>query len=284
MELKHPMQEWLERSAPRYAGDFHDWLRGFTIAVASLEPDPEKAAEWASRCAEAFRRRDPAPREVPDLIDGAYPIIAGTRTPAPRPGRNAVPRPALQAEFAGKPGDHEKLRLSSDQRHFTAGRVLLELFHPDDRLCICRTEDGGADFASAGEWASRPDLHTFQFILPSPVRPDSVARSATDVPVRKYYVHETDQDFDFDQQTGLILALGNVLPLRMVVRSAGKSLHAWYDADPVHEEEFFATSISLGGDAHMALRSQICRLPLGHRPPTKKGGGLQNLDYLRPQA
>ena len=283
MILEHPLRECLRKAVAEYGGNYHeDFLRRFTFQVAQLQPDEDLAVAFAEPVAAKLERRPLQPNEVRNLIRGAYKIISGEKKTRPRPGKDASPDRSMRSRFAGKPGALEQLRLTSDLRHFTAGQVLLNLFHPDERICLTRTKDG-AEFASTREWAGRPDLPAYQFILPSPVRPQSFARSAGDVPARRYFVHECDEKEDGpDAQVGYIRTLENICRLKMVVFSAGKSLHAWFDADPRMENEFYTASISLGGDPSMAYATQICRLPLGNRPPTKDGGGLQTLEYLRP--
>jgi len=284
MILEHPLHACLRRIVAKYNGKFHeDFLREFTIEVAKLQPDEDLAVAFVEPIAAKLPRpRPPQPTEVRDLIRGAHQIISGEKKSRPRPGKDASPDRSMRSRFAGKPGALEQLRLTSDLRHFTAGQVLLHLFHQDERICLTRTKEG-AEFATTEEWAGRPDLPGYQFILPSPVRPQSVARSAGDVPARRYFVHECDEREDGpDAQVGYIRTLENFCRLKMVVFSAGKSLHAWFDAEPRMENEFYATSISLGGDPSMAYATQICRLPLGNRPPSPSGGGLQTLEYLRP--
>ena len=91
-------------------------------------------------------------------------------------------------------------------------------------------------------------------------------------------VHEMDDaGVDFDQQVGPILALGEVLPLKLVTFSAGKSLHAWYSlAGQQHKaREFLDASQRLGGDPAFERFTQLSRLPGGSRP----GKGPQSILY-----
>ena len=149
MILEHPLHACLRRIVAKYNGKFHeDFLREFTIEVAKLQPDEDLAVAFVEPIAAKLPRpRPPQPTEVRDLIRGAYQIISGEKKSRPRPGKDASPDRSMRSRFAGKPGALEQLRLTSDLRHFTAGQVLLSLFHQDERICLTRTKDG-AEFAT----------------------------------------------------------------------------------------------------------------------------------------
>ena len=90
---------------------------------------------------------------------------------------------------------------------------------------------------------------------------------------RKYLLHEVDDKaITFEQQLGLIKQLESIVPLKMVVSSGGKSLHAWFHWKPGRRDDFLALSQKLGGDVRFANGSQLCRLPWGTR--RKKGEPL----------
>ena len=91
-------------------------------------------------------------------------------------------------------------------------------------------------------------------------------------------VHEMDDPgVDFDQQVGPILALGEILPLKLVTFSAGKSLHAWYSMKNHRDKarEFLDASQRFGGDPAFERFTQLSRLPGGFRP----GKGRQTILY-----
>ncbi len=271
MKLDHPLVGWLRRH--QYTG-FHDFQRSLTIQIARLEPDPDKAVALAHQALAKFSRRPPQAREVENLMRGAYDVLDGKVTSSRPPDSSAPPCPDLQTKFAGKAGDFERLKLKSSQAHFDSpGRILSTLFRPEDHVAVGRDKNGCEIYPVA----SLPDLSAYQFVLPVAMRPGATDRKAASILERRYYVHEFDPagDPDFDLQAGYVMKLAEEFDLRLVVFSGGKSLHAWFTADPARESQFFRLSQTLGGDSGMALPTQFCRLPLGFRP----GGGLQQVVF-----
>jgi hypothetical protein len=79
---------------------------------------------------------------------------------------------------------------------------------------------------------------------------------------------------DFDDQAGLDVhaaaawALGELLPLVMVLKTGGKGLHAWYATWNKSEHDlkrFFSLGCMFGGDPRLWTRSQFARMPDGLR-------------------
>ena len=67
----------------------------------------------------------------------------------------------------------------------------------------------------------------------------------------------------------------------MVVDSAGKSLHGWFNVFDKEEDEvmkFLKGACRLGADERMKVRCQLCRLPNGLRK-----GEQQTVLYFNPE-
>ena len=155
------------------------------------------------------------------------------------------------------------------------------MFEPDEWISIAKNAfDSAGSVKTALEWSACPDLAEYQFICPNVFKPQADSRRAVHAAEGgwRYMVHEMDDaGVDFDQQVGPILALGKVLPLKLVTFSAGKSLHAWYSlaGQPHKAGEFLDASQRLGGDPAFERFTQLSRLPGGSRP----GKGPQSILY-----
>jgi hypothetical protein len=91
--------------------------------------------------------------------------------------------------------------------------------------------------------------------------------------VRRYSVIEFDELRDKDIQASIILWLAKHWPLRMVVDSAGKSLHAWFDTRGTDETDlkvYFNDLVRLGADKAIYTVSQFVRMPDGLRDNEKR--------------
>jgi len=120
-------------------------------------------------------------------------------------------------------------------------------------------------------------------------------------PDRHYLVLECDPPpegelselLNWDGQANILHHLGRTLPLVCVVHSAGKSLHGWYRADSLSDDEvlkFYRYARGLGADYAAYQPHQLVRLPWGLRMPKVnydtgeiiKPGGVQRVIYLAP--
>ena len=138
--------------------------------------------------------------------------------------------------------------------------------------------DSEGSVKTALEWSACPDLARYEFICPNVFKPGTDSRRKEHAAGWRYMVHEMDDPgVDFDQQVGPILALGEILPLKLVTFSAGKSLHAWYSMKNHRDKarEFLDASQRFGGDPAFERFTQLSRLPGGFRP----GKGRQTILY-----
>lgn len=162
------------------------------------------------------------------------------------------------------------------------------LFPADPLLCV-----GKSTFAfwTASREEFRGHLRGMQLIVPSPMSAPTGPRKSdgkqsahtlANTGPRDYLVTEFDRGTS-DQQAALIGYLqARRAPLVMVLASAGKSLHAWWDCRGVDDEQvrgFMRLAVILGADSATWSRSQFVRLPEGWRPDRQ---ALQTVHYFDP--
>lgn len=260
---------------------FHEFTLSFTLQVARVLPDFDEAYAYCEKILTKVRRRPLQPAELTNALAGAYDRIArGDVGRGPR--RETVEATGDVAKHYGKAGSVEQLKVKSCQDFLygdKTGELLLDLFQPDEWISIAKNAfDSAGSVKTALEWSACPDLKSYQFICPNVFKQQADSRRAVHAAGWRYMVHEMDDaGVDFDQQVGPILALGKILPLKLVTFSAGKSLHAWYSlaGQPHKAREFLDASQRLGGDPAFERFTQLSRLPGGFRP----GKGKQTILY-----
>jgi hypothetical protein len=260
---------------------FHEFTLSFTLQVARVLSDFDEAYAYCEKILAKVSRRPLQTAELTNALVGAYERIArGDVGRGPR--RETVEATGDVAKHYGKAGSVEMLKVKSCQDFLygdKTGELLLDLFEPDEWISIAKNAfDSAGSVKTALEWSACPDLSEYQFICPNVFKPQADSRRAVHAAGWRYMVHEMDDaGVDFDQQVGPILALGKILPLKLVTFSAGKSLHAWYSlaGQPHKAREFLDASQRLGGDPAFERFTQLSRLPGGFRP----GKGPQSILY-----
>ena len=260
---------------------FHEFTLAFTLQVARVLSDFDEAYAYCEKILAKVSRRPLQTAELTNALVGAYERIArGDVGRGPR--RETVEATGDVAKHYGKAGSVEMLKVKSCQDFLygdKTGELLLDLFQPDEWISIAKNAfDSAGSVKTALEWSACPDLSEYQFICPNVFKPQADSRRAVHAAGWHYMVHEMDDaGVDFDQQVGPILALEEILPLKLVTFSAGKSLHAWYSlaGQPHKAREFLDASQRLGGDPAFERFTQLSRLPGGSRP----GKGPQSILY-----
>lgn len=275
MKLDHPLQAWAKKT--RGGIEFHQTILDLTLRCPELFPSPEAAAKYCEAAANNFIRRPLQPNEINNALTGAY-AKQNDHPYSPKPPKLS-PSPQLIQTHRGREGDLDSLRISSDLTVRTAGQALAELYDPADWICLSKAIDR-PEFDSVENWIKKPDLHEYQFIVPSTYLQGCLSKAREGIQETRWLVHEIDDpNLDAEAQIGLALKLAGVLPLQMVVWSADHSLHAWFDSsqDPHAISAFQQLSAQLGGDKAMQRPTQPARLPLGTRP----GKGTQELIFFK---
>ena len=244
-------------------------------------PEFDEAYAYCEKILANVQRRPLQPAELTNALAGAYARIARDDVGI-GPRRESVEPTGDVAKHYGKPGSVEMLKVKSCQDFLygdKTGELLLDLFEPDEWISIAKNAfDSEGSVKTALEWSACPDLARYEFICPNVFQPGTDSRRKEHASGWRYMVHEMDDPgVDFDQQVGPILALGEILPLKLVTFSAGKSLHAWYSMKNHRDKarEFLDASQRLGGDPAFERFTQLSRLPGGTRP----GKGRQTILY-----
>ena len=150
-----------------------------------------------------------------------------------------------------------------------------QLFAPTDMLCVGKSADDYC-VVRASELSAQADA---QFIVPNPLRKPAgrtqsgrlTSHCRDAVGPRRYIIMENDHGFSLDQQTAILfwVAEKTETPLRLIVRSGGKSLHGWFDTAGACEVDIFnwvKLVARVGFDPRLILPEQFCRMPGGFRP------------------
>ena len=150
-----------------------------------------------------------------------------------------------------------------------------QLFAPTDLLCVGKSIEDHKVITAA----ELPEHGSYQFIVPNPLRKRAGRTQSGNlsghcrdvVGPRRYIVMESDHGTSFDQQVAILfwVAEKTETPLRLVVRSGGKSLHGWFDTAGASETDIFnwvRLVIRVGFDPRLILPEQYSRYPGGFRP------------------
>lgn len=172
--------------------------------------------------------------------------------------------------------------------NITAEQALRRLFHPDDLICAGVAQGQGSTQQLRD---MLPLADRRQFIVPSPMTaPWGINqqgarsfRTLDNTGPRKYLVIENDAASKTDQAK-ILTHLASLLPLILVVDSAGKSLHGWFLTQ--HETQrvvrrFMRHACTLGADPHTWNKCQWVRMPGGTRYPENKPARPQPILYIK---
>jgi hypothetical protein len=244
----------------------------FKIAILSKEAGlPPEQAELLCKAYAAGKMARRAPeREIRSAVACAYSQeakAAGPRFPAPMR--------ELIAEVDAYPATVPR----PPYPHDTPENFLDAMFDGDPLLCV-GANAFAMDTRPLSEW--RGMLASMQFLVPSPMLAPTGPRkedgqesfhAESNTGPRVYLVTEFDHATK-PQQMARIRALEarGTHKLKLVVDSAGKSLHAyWKSSGDAHADfEFFSYATKLGADERLWLRSQFARLPAGQRDGRKQ--------------
>jgi hypothetical protein len=158
-------------------------------------------------------------------------------------------------------------------------RLILRLFQPNDIVWIGDIHDSGRfthakNFRCVSCWLTQL-LAPGSFTCPSTFKPGTFARREVNSSSRPFLVVESDT-LSKQETVAIFLWLNQILPLRAVVDTAGKSLHGWFEyPDPVLLQELRCVLPAIGCDPAVFRPTQPCRLPGAQR-----GSLYQRLIYL----
>jgi hypothetical protein len=292
-KFNHLLPEWLSTKvakSPKAGSGVHQWL--FTMALQlhgylTADEIEKLLASSVSRCG-----RSVDSREIRDAVDASSKVKKAGRLGrydeksthnttislrSKTPKWPAVNSYRQKCVISGMPMTEVALSVGSPlliEGDAPPMKWFLErLFSPDSLLCIAK---------SSREFSTRSlqdllclNLSTAELIVPSPMSATHGVtktgkrsmHSLDNTGARRYIVSEFDSG-THDEQAALIWHLRDYANLVMVLRSGGKSLHAWWACAGVDEGKvlrFFRYAVSLGADPATWTRSQFVRIPQGWR-------------------
>jgi len=257
-------------SEPPKAGDTHRWLAQVAAGLRDCVPQPERCYVFLRECCDCCVKH----RAIPDAE-----ILAAVRFGyglTPQPSTPRVSWPDRNDAFIAETLGLQNLRVLFDPSKdtgLTAQEALAGLFAPDELVCGAWVVERPIVTTTA-EWYK---AGLAQFVCANPMRALQVyteegkrqRRCKANVLTRRWLVAEFDQpDLGRPEQAKLISALATLLPLKLVVDSGGKSLHAWFRCEALSEQDagrFFYTACALGADRTLWDASKFVRMPGGTR-------------------
>lgn len=273
--LKGELRSFFERLPQGEFSHHNQVLTPLSLIVCKYVEDIDQAVELIYKLLKGSNHREEQPNEIRKLVTTGYDYLANPNRSTVKKKREAVDD-NLQKAYVGEDGLFEKYTLASDPIPITGAEAIGGLFEDDETIFI-QPELFSKPlecFKRAGEWKTM-DLKPYQYMTHNPSVENPTGRNEQNLNgKRKYLLHEVDdKQLSFEQQLGLIQQLESIVPLKMIVSSGGKSLHAWFHWKPGRRDDFLTLSQKLGGDVRFANGSQLCRLPWGTR--RKQGEPLQ---------
>ena len=278
----------LLENAPK-AGETHRWLAQVAGALKAVK-SAESCFKFLRRCCdELVHHRQVPDSEIRQAIEFAY----GSKS-------LCVLNKAYRSHKWPKPDcDFIKQTLSTTEPLFDASKstghisefVLSKLFRPTDLVCTGRTT--ALTTVRLQDDAIR-DAHWLQFIVPNPMlglfhfnkEGKKSKRCQNNVKLRRYLVTEIDStDLSKHDQARIITKLSTLAPLVMVVDSGGKSLHAWFFAEDMSDQDqirFFSVACMLEADPKTWDVCGWVRMPGGNRYDEGKPPVMQRILFFNP--
>jgi hypothetical protein len=272
--LKGELRNFFERLPEGEISLHNQVLTPLSLIVCKYVDQPEQAISLIAELLEDANLRDNQPNEIRNLVLSGYDYLANPNRSTVKKKREAVDQ-ALQKTYVGNENTYEEFMLASDPIPLSGAEAIGGLFEDSEVIFIQpELHSKPLEFCRpVKEWKAI-DLKPYQYMTHNPSVENPTGRNESNLNgQRKYLLHEVDdKTITFEQQLGLIKQLESIVPLKMVVSSGGKSLHAWFHWKPGRRDDFLTLSQKLGGDVRFANGSQLCRLPWGTR--RKKGEPL----------
>lgn len=228
-----------------------------------------QACELMQKASDNVSRRKIQPREIENAIEWAYNHVCDTKhfvKATPEIDYRLIKR-------ACDVGDIEEMRKASLDIPRTPQDALMGLFKGDDILYIA-SEVFNGEAMTIDKWKYMALVES-QYICPNPLKSEDDGRVMTNICDNRYAVFESDIPElagNWDGQAGVIDRLSRIVPLRMIVWSGNKSLHAWFDLVGSAEStkhRFKNMAIKMGADPASLRPTQLVRLPWGTRDNKK---------------
>ena len=275
-------------------GERNVWF--FRVAVAGRWCiSPSRMETFLLQVVESrgWRDRDFVP-EIKRAIRRSYCTTAGSAAP----GASCASRPAPRWKYPPWPSVDEKVRAPMlHGRHLFPLEPLelepaevLDQLYPEQSLLCLALNNWDARTAPREHW--RDNEAQYQFIVANPMTAETGLNKdgkrshrchGNATTHRSYQVVEFDHGSTDEQITILSNLHSEHSPLILVVNSAGKSLHGWFDVrhlDEARQREFFARACRAGADSTLWDQSKLVRMPGGLR---RSNARRQSIFYFEPR-
>lgn len=270
--------------------NLNDWFYNTAIRCAHLGATEESAIRELH-----LLRGDQArsSREIPEQVAKAFAYVRGGGKSSAGPKWPMLNRETLAAFYQKNPATVSDLAgLEGIKPPEHPADILMRLWRCGPEKLACMSEHPAAKdiIKTLGEWRTLFVSH-HQMVVPNPMTGESARnrRTSCGFDAMRFIVAEPDIPTEVasfigarpqDICSSLILHLLPRPRLRMVVSSAGKSLHAWLaceDTTPTNRDAFFRKLAPYGIDRSGRLPEQQFRLPNGTR-----GGRQQSVLFFKP--
>lgn len=280
---------------PEHGQGVHQWL--FKVARhLHAHRDSETICDLLAAAVDGCGRDVPR-SEIADAVESAKAVAWEPTGRSHKPATRPRPKwPEMDRERIAELERQDPFALTalnylspvSIHSHIHDADCLLErLFPGDPLLCVAQGHPKTAQTLRRSEITNAGQ---FSHIVPSPMtKPEGLNKKGNPTPrclentgPRNYLVAEFDEA-NHGQQCAVIRYLATIAPLVMVVDSAGKSLHAWFNCSGIDEtkiRKFFRYAVSLGADDATWTRCQLVRMPLGYRPEKEARQTVLYFDHL----
>ena len=285
MAILHPYHLALQDllAAQPAKGRGHHWLFRFALHFRHYHT-AEACFRLLRACADEWKDRAVPDAEIWKAVRKAYSASSEearetSSIPWPDPSPEAISRVITQTEpkFSLSPHD------------VSCSRVLSALFDYDELVCVGYAQHDGV---TATLQEALPNAERYQYLVPSPMSARSGRNQESEVSFRclsntgprRFLVIENDAATK-EEQARILSHLDGVLPLALVVDSAGKSLHGWFWVAGIPEASlrlFMEYAVHLGADPHTWVRCQWVRMPGGTRYGNEVAPKRQAILYLHP--
>ena len=265
--LKGELRSFFERLPEGEISLHNQVLTPLSLIICKYVENPDQAVELIYKMLNGSNHRAEQSNEVRKLVLSGYDYLGNPNRSTVKKKRECVDA-GLQKAYVGNENTYEEFILASDPIPSSGAEAIGGLFEDSDVLFVQRElySKPLECFKRVGEWKTM-DLKPYQYMTHNPSVENPTGRNESNLNgQRKYLLHEVDdKSITFEQQLGLIKQLESIVPLKMIVSSGGKSLHAWFHWKPGRRDSFLTLSQKLGGDVRFANGSQLCRLPWGTR-------------------
>ena len=270
---------------PPPTNGIHSWLPG---EARRCRFKGMSAQETANHLASLDYRRTVPPSEIiaaVNLVFRTDTVTTTTSRTAPKPEKSWM-KGATDKIFAEwKTTEQDLVEMSDVHPQDIDQRALLECLFPTPGALVCI----GSAFNrfTTATLAEHENLSHGQFIIPAymaarrgiTTEGKPSCRALSNTGERRFIVLDFDEPDPAHHASIIRWLMGTRAPV-LVIKSGGKSLHAWYRTETQDRDaKFWHLAIAAGADpAIQRNRGQAVRLPMG----TRDNGNVQSVLYCNP--